>query len=229
MVTRLLGSLSRRPALDRVALGVGALSLVAVLASIPLESLAPQADAAASEVSSGAVNVLAAVFWFVFGTSFTIVGVIVARRTPRNPMGWILLWAALAFNVGSLAPAYAYLDYHTHHGSWPLGPVAVLASAGWTYGFLAVPLIVLCFPAGRLGRRWRRPLQGYAGVAVLFAVGTLIVAVQDLSLRVPVDSSGNLIGLGASGGSNSWFTPIFKAAFLMCLALAVSSIVFQIR
>ncbi|MGH2849654.1 MAG: hypothetical protein ACRDLP_03460, partial [Solirubrobacteraceae bacterium] len=155
-MTRLLDRLGRRPALERVALGVGALSLVSVIATIPLEFLAPQASAATTE--HGAVDVVAAVLWFLFGASFTVVGVIVARRAPRNPLGWLLLWSSLAFNVGSLAPAYAYLDYHSHHGSLPLGPLSVLLSAGWTYGFLAVPLIVLLFPTGRLGPRWRWPL-----------------------------------------------------------------------
>ena len=226
---RLLDQLGRRPALERVALGVGALSLLAVLGAIPLEFLAPQASSAATTTESGAADVVAAVLWFVFGVSFTVVGVIVARRAPRNPVGWLLLWATLAFDVGSLAPAYAYLDYHSHHGALPLGAVSVLLSAGWTYGFLAVPLIVLLFPNGRLGRRWRWPLRGYAAGAFIFTVGTVIVAVDDLSLRVPVDGSGNLIGLGSDRGPGSWFTPIFKGGFLMLLLLAVASIIYQIR
>jgi hypothetical protein len=167
--------------------------------------------------------------WFLFGASFTLVGVIVARRAPRNPLGWLLLWSSLAFDLGSLAPGYAYLDYHSHHGALPLGPLAVLGSAGWTYGFLAVPLIVLLFPNGRLGSRWRWPLRGYAAGALVFTVGTFVVAIDDLSLRVPVDRSGNLIGLGASSGTGSWFTPVFKGGFLMILLLAVASIGFQIR
>jgi hypothetical protein len=225
----LLDALGRRPALERVAPAVGALSLLTVIGAIPLEFLVPQAAAATSGSVSDAVNVVAAVMWFAFGASFTVVGVIVARRAPRNPMGWLLLWATLAFDLGSLAPAYAYLDYHTHHGALPLGPLSVMLSAGWTYGFLAVPLIVLCFPDGRLGPRWRWPLRVYMAFTALFTAGTLVVAANDLSLRVPVDSTGTLIGLDASHGRGAWFTPIFKVAFLMCLLLAISAIVHQVR
>ncbi len=125
---------------------LGGLSLLSVLGAVPLEILVP--DGASP---SGASNTVTIVAWLVFGVSFTAVGFIVARRQPHNPMGWLLLATSLAFQLGSDAPGYAYLDYHSHRGGLPLGPVAVLLSGGWAYGFLAVPLIILLFPHRRPG------------------------------------------------------------------------------
>jgi hypothetical protein len=206
------------------ALLVGGLALLSLLAEIPLQFLVPQT------ASPGASSdVLGAVLWFVFGLSFTLVGVVVARREPRNPMGWLLLGLSLAIDIGSLTPAYAYLDYKSHHGALPLGPVAVLLSGAWTYGFLLLPLVILLFPDGRVRSRWRWPLRAYFLLGVVFSVGVLSIAVGDLSLRLPVDSGGNLIGLSNPSGANAWFAPVYKGSFVACLLFSVAAVAFQVR
>jgi len=144
-------------------------------------------------------------------------------------MGWLLICEALAIQIGSDAPAYAYYDYKTHHGALPLGPLAVLLSAAWSYGFLILPLIILLFPDGRPARRWRWPLRGYLTVAAVFIAGTLVLAVADLRLRVPVDASGNLIGLNQPTSVNSWFAPLFYAGFLSCFLLSIAVVLYQTR
>jgi hypothetical protein len=202
---------------------LGALSLAFVFAAIPLEVLVP---GAASPSGSGFV---ADTMWVVFGLSFTAVGVVVARRQPSNPLGWLLLGTALTFEGGSDAPAYAYLDYTTHHGALPIGHVAVLLSGAYLYGFLMVPLIILLFPDGRVGSRWRWPLRAYLTLCVAFIAATLIVAVSAFSLRLPVDSSGNLVGLGTSGSNGGWFWPFLMVGFLSCLAIAVAAVIYQAR
>ena len=198
---------------------LGGLSLLSVLGAVPLEILAPEGAS-----PSGASNAVTIVAWCVFGLSFTAVGFIVARREPRNPMGWLLLVTSLAFQLGSDAPGYAYLDYHSHHGALPLGPVAVLLSGGWVYGFLAVPLTILLFPDGRPGAGWRWPLRLYFAMIAVFVVATQVLAITDLRLRAPVDGSGNLIGLNHPSG---WFGPFFYAGFLSCFVLCVASVLSQ--
>jgi hypothetical protein len=60
---------------------------------------------------------------------FAVVGMVVVRRQPHNPIGWLLAGcAALAFLVG-VAELYAVPDYRIDHGTLPLGKVAVLAEA----------------------------------------------------------------------------------------------------
>src|SRR5579885_3098233 len=70
---------------------------------------------------------------------FGIVGLIVARRQPRNPMGWVLLGCALCLALDDAASTYSVLDYRNHHGSLPLGRLAVLLQPAWAPGiaFLA--------------------------------------------------------------------------------------------
>jgi len=52
-------------------------------------------------------------------------------------------------------------DYHFHHGGLPFGPAAALVASGlWTGMFLALPLVILLFPDGRLPRRWRMGAVG---------------------------------------------------------------------
>jgi hypothetical protein len=103
----------------------------------------------------------------------------------------------------------------------------VLLSGAWSYGFLIVPLIILLFPDGRPGPRWRWPLRAYLAVSAVFIAGTLSLAVADLRLRVPVDGSGNLIGINQPTSANSWFAPLFYAGFGSCFLLAIAVVVHQ--
>jgi hypothetical protein len=91
-------------------------------------------------------------------------------------MGWLLLAVALSIELGTFAPAYAYLDYGKRHGSLPLGPVAVLLSGIWIFAFM-LPLAILLFPDGQLGRRWRWPAGMYVALGGLLVAVTLKVAV----------------------------------------------------
>jgi hypothetical protein len=160
---------------------VGVVALLAPFATIPLAILIDRTT------SSGPSAVG---LFLLFGLAFAAVGVVVARREPRNPIGWLLLGASLAMTLGTVGPEYAYLDYTVHHGRLPLGPVGVLLSQAWVYSFMLLPLIVLFFPDGRLGSRWRWPLRAYFCAIVVYVAGTLNVAVVALSLRMPVDSGG---------------------------------------
>ena len=199
---------------------LGVLSLLSVPASFVLTSLIHQVSTSWSDVASVAAGLA-----FVLG--FTAVGVTVARREPRNPMGWLLLGLVLAVDMGDVAPAYAYLDYTFHHGTLPLGHLAVLLSASWEYAFLLLPLIILLFPDGRLGSRWRWPLRGFLVLAASLVAGTLTVAVSAFSLRRPVDSSGNLVGLNNPRGANAWFAPIQGATLLACALLVIAALIHQ--
>jgi hypothetical protein len=101
---------------------------------------------------------------------FAGVGLVVARRQPRNPIGWILLIFIVMALLGDDAGAYAVLVYSHGHRGLPLAPVAVLLAP---LGYLAIPvfpLIILLFPDGRLAsRRWRWVLWAYAVLVAFFA------------------------------------------------------------
>ncbi len=199
---------------------VGTLALLATLATVPLTILIRQTSF--SESSSTAT-------YLVFGLAFAAVGVVVARREPRNPIGWLLLGVAVAMSLGTVGPAYAYLDYTIHHGTLPLGPVAVLVSEGWVYAFMLLPLIVLYFPDGRLGSRWKWPLRVYASAIVVYVVGSLNVAIVALSLRMPVDDGGNLVGSSHPRGNAAWFGPVQAVITVVFVVFCIGSIAYRVQ
>jgi len=85
------------------------------------------------------------------------VGTLVAARRPRNPMGWLMLGAGFFFSTQAIGTAYAILDYRLHHGTLPLGPLAIALQPGWAMGMVLVAGLLWLFPDGYLpSGRWRR-------------------------------------------------------------------------
>ena len=136
---------------------------------------------------------------------YAAVGFIVARRQPRNPIGWLLIGFILLFLLSSVVGWYAVLYYRFGHHDLPLAPVAVLLQPSWVLALLMFPVVILLFPDGRLAsRRWRWVLRIYvlAGVvasAALFAPAVRAVASHDVHL----DSFGDVISSGKSHGGGA--------------------------
>ena len=126
---------------------------------------------------------------------FAVPGVVVARRQPGNPIGWILIGLGVYAGFITDAGRYAVFDYRFHHGDLPLGPAAVLVATGlWTGTFLVLPLVILLFPDGRLPRRWRLVLWAYVADAALVAGYFLGAAAWAMSGQpVAVDGAGQLV------------------------------------
>ena len=79
---------------------------------------------------------------------FAAAGVIVARRQPRNPTGWLLAGVGMLVMLANVGSLYALLAYHLGH-RLPFGPVAVLLDVCGEPAFLMLPLVILLFPDGR--------------------------------------------------------------------------------
>jgi hypothetical protein len=93
-------------------------------------------------------------------------GLLIARRHPRNAMGWILLVAGVSSGFGGFVQEYATRAVIIAPGSLPAAiPLAWIGS--WTWTFASGPMLTLVpqlFPTGRpLTRRWT-PLV-WAGAA----------------------------------------------------------------
>ena len=88
---------------------------------------------------------------------FAIVGVLVASRRPRNPIGWLFLAFAVVAAFAASADRYASYALVEHPSSLPGGDwVAWLASGIWHPAFGFFVFAFLLFPDGRLpSARWR--------------------------------------------------------------------------
>ncbi|CAN5814775.1 hypothetical protein BH18ACT6_BH18ACT6_21010 [soil metagenome] len=102
----------------------------------------------------------AATLLFVVTTA--LVGLLTANRVRNNPIGWLLLSAALSFATGALS--FTVIESQAIDPQSPLYLVAVLVSnLGFGIGFGLVTIyVLLLFPTGRLpSSRWR--IVGWIG------------------------------------------------------------------
>jgi hypothetical protein len=127
-----------------------------------------------------------------FSGPAAVVGALVAARRPRNPIGWILL--AIFLYGGAPVGDYAVLDYRMHHGTLPLGQVAVVLVGSWPIWLVLIATFLWLFPDGRLAPgRWRGVSVVIVSAGILLglaasASGVAAVAEHDIH----IDASGNL-------------------------------------
>ena len=130
------------------------------------------------------------------------VGLVVARRQPRNPIGWLLLIFTVLYVFGAGASYYAVLRYRLGYRGLPLAPVAVVVNTLQAPSLALFPPVILLFPDGRLtSRRWRRVLWVYAALAAYVTAVTVAPAIAAVAGHdIHVDTNGNLTNTGQLGG-----------------------------
>jgi uncharacterized membrane protein len=168
------------------AIVVGVVTLVLLVIGVPLSELAKQ----------GPVN------QDILMLPFAIVGFIVARKQPRNPIGWIMLALAPIFELSADAGMYSVYVYHLGHTNLPLGRLAVALTQLWVALIVLLPLPIMLFPDGRIeSRRWRWALWVYLAVCVLILISTAIADVGAFTDRhIEVDSTGELTAYNENAG-----------------------------
>ena len=175
------------------AVTLGVLTIGAGVTHVPLDILTHQVRGD-EQVTVDWVTALG------FSVPGAAAGALVAARRPGNPLGWLLL-GLFAFS-GVPSSDYAYLDYGMHHGTLPLGRVAVALAVAWPVWLFLIPLLLWLFPDGRLPRgRWRRvAVTLVAAGAVLSVVASVGDFVAVAGHAVPVSASGSF----AANASGAW-------------------------
>ena len=112
-------------------------------------------------------------FVYLVGILMGLLGALIASRESHNSIGWLMCATSLAISLLHLPARYGYTAVVIQHGAWPLGSVAVwLGAWGWVPVLgLALPLISVRFPDGKVPHQWR--LVDWIAIAgtVLFSVG----------------------------------------------------------
>jgi hypothetical protein len=155
---------------------------------------------------------------------FAAVGLLVARRRPQNPIGWILLALTFAVLISVDAANYAVLAYRVHHGL-PLDRLAVALAPAWIPVLVLAPLPIVLFPDGRIPPgRWAGTFWAYVALGAVF-----LAAIGSGDLRaftdhkVVIDHTGSLSSLTAPlhGAAASFNTAAF-VAYAVCIAAMVA-------
>jgi hypothetical protein len=184
---------------------LGGLAALSFVAMIPLTLMAHQL-----------FNTLVAL---VIGVPCAVVGVLVARRQPRNPIGWLFLVIAVCVFLSTDGPDYAFLRYRLGH-HLPLGPVGLALGQLWGPGLLLLFVVILLFPDGRLPSRfWHWALWVYCAIYAVLLVATAVATAGALLAHpIRVDSSGGLSAVNSPGG---WYKAVQGPAGLMLIVLSL--------
>jgi hypothetical protein len=166
----------------------------------------------------------------VVATPFLLVGVVVARRQPRNGVGWIMLATSLFYMAQADASMYTVLDYRLHGGRLPFGPIAVLAQPTWAPAIVCAVLTLLLFPDARLPLgRWRWILWPFLGIAGLWVVGAFGIAAHEIATHtVHITTSGDLSELNHPTGAATWWGVVQNVFFPVLFLSGLGSLAKQV-
>jgi signal transduction histidine kinase len=151
----------------RLAWGLWLFTLASVAAGIVLAIL-NRGTLSADPITLYSILILSAL-------SFATVGALIARRHPRNAIGWLFCAIGLFFGGVVLSEEYAVHGFAVAPGSLPAADLVGYATV-WLFpiGPALIPLVFLLFPSGRAkSRAW----GAVVWVAVILLVLTLLAAV----------------------------------------------------
>ncbi len=160
----------------------------------------------------------------VLGVPFAVVGTLLARRLPGNPVGWLLLATGFSGALCSDAGFYALLGYRLGHGPLPLGPLAVFLAPEWIPLIVLLPLPLALFPEGRMpSRRWRLTLWAYLVWATAWLGVLTAVQVDALAFRpIRVDGTGEALVFASGPKTGVWHTVYGLSNLLLVPYVAIA-------
>jgi hypothetical protein len=203
-------SFGRRLLSARLAVGLGILAFVLNIAALVLV-------ASANQTAPQLVRLTALL-------PTVAVGMLVAVRRPGNPLGWLLLGCGVLFSLQAGSVAYSVLDYRLHHGTLPLGRLALALQPTWAAGLVLVAGALWLFPDGHLpAARWRR-VGGALWVAGLLFGALMFVpwVIAATGRTVRVDANGTPVALDHPAGSGLVWVIVENIGFF---ALIISWVV----
>ncbi len=159
----------------------------------------------------------------------SVIAVLIVRRFPHNPIGWVLLFVSLAWGAELLSDGYAFYGLVSYPGSLPGAEIVVIWQSAHFSRFVlvALTLLFLWFPGGR-------PLSSRWGTLAWIASGAAFAHAMIAALR-----PGPLLGyrpyvnpIGIDEKAWSLLNPILVPANLvlaLCLWGAAVSLIIRLR
>ena len=122
----------------------------------------------------------------VIGVPCTAIGFLVARRQPRNPLGWLFLVIAVFLFVPTVGGDYAYLNYEQGH-RLPFAAAGLAVDELWTQGLALFIVVILLFPDGRLPSRfWRWALRVWSAAFAVLLIAFVVATASALAVLAAV-------------------------------------------
>jgi hypothetical protein len=155
------------------------------------------------------------------------VGVVLAGRRPRHPVGWLLLGLGLSVSASGLADGYARYGVVARPGALPAADwVATYSPATVFMGLACVGFILLLTPTGSLpSPRWRWWARAAAAAPVLF----LLALTFGPLLIPPYESMPKPLAVPALAGASNLATAVAFGVTAGGLAVGAWSLVLRFR
>ena len=159
----------------------------------------------------------------VIGVPCAAIGFLVARRQPRNPLGWLFLVIAIFLFVPTVGGDYAYLNYvlgapAAVRRRWAGRRWALVRGPGAVHrGDPAVPRRQAAVPVLALGAAGL--VRGVRGAARRLPWSPPARALAAHPVRI--DTSGGLVALDNPAG---WFAVVYHGCLLVLFVLSVAFI-----
>ena len=163
--------------------------------------------------------------------AFATMGVFVATRQPRNPVGWVFMFVGLTPTLGFFTSSYAYRSLQTGDGLPASTVMEWVSSWAWFPGIGAlITFGLLLFPDGKLpSQRWRS--FPYVAAVYLFVV-TASMAFKP-GLMEPFDatlpSHTNPFGLESAAVFMETLEGVSFSLFPLFALICASSLVLRFR
>lgn len=155
--------------------------------------------------------------------AFAPIGLLVALKRPRNPIGWILLTAGLLAEVDAFMSLYDVAVYR-HHSALPFGPLSVLLQPTWAPAIVLFGVAIQLFPEGAFPRgRWAVVFWAYVALGTAWAVSAFAIAFWVVTHGpVPVEKSGDITQLDHPTGPYAFWGGLQDAFFIGLLLMVLA-------
>jgi hypothetical protein len=164
--------------------------------------------------------------FLLFVLSSGMVGALIVSRLRRHPVGWLLLFASLAFATGGLVVSYLEVAFLVRPGSLPVSPF-LLWLVDWVFNLgtgVSATFVLLLFPTGRLpSPRWKL-VAGLAGIAIVSVLAGVALS-PGLFEGLPIDHP---LGLKESDPLEL-VLEVGNLLLLAAIVASVASLVFRYR